>query len=180
MTSSPSSPPPKRRERARPVIPDVLAPDLKVVFCGSAVGPRSARLGLPYAGLGNKFWPTLHRAGFTPMLLAPADYGSLPSFGYGLTDINKTEWGVDSALTKAGDDAGALRRKIARHRPAFLAFTAKRPAEVFLGRRVAYGFQDETIGATRLYVLPSPSGSAGAFWDVAHWRALALAVRELA
>ena len=72
------------------VIPDVLAPNLKIVFCGSAVGPKSAELGLPYAGPGNKFWPTLYTAGLTPTALAPADYKTLPKLGLGLTDLNKT------------------------------------------------------------------------------------------
>lgn len=162
---------------ARPahLVPDVLAPNLKVVFCGSAVGPRSYELRQPYAHKGNKFWPTLHKAGFTPVQLGPADFRKLPEFGLGLTDINKTEWGVDAALSKAGDDPAALRKKILKFRPKILAFTAKRPAEVFLAHPVAYGFQDETVGATRLYVLPSPSGRAGSFWDIAHWKALAVA-----
>jgi len=166
------------KHHRRHVIPDVLAPDLKVVFCGSAVGPKSAELKLPYAGPGNKFWPTLHTAGFTPTLLAPTDYKKLPTLGLGLTDLNKTEFGVDTALTPAGDDPEALRKKIVKYRPAILAFTAKRPAQVVLGRPVDYGFQNETIGLTRLYVLPSPSGRAGSFWDVEHWRALARAARE--
>jgi TDG/mug DNA glycosylase family protein len=167
------------KHEAGHVIPDVLAPNLKVVFCGSAVGPRSAQLRLPYAGPGNKFWPTLHKAGFTPTQWSPADYRKLPDLGYGLTDITKTEFGVDTALTGAGDDPEALRKKIVKYQPAILAFTAKRPAQIFLGRPVAYGFQDETIGRTRFYVLPSPSGRAGSFWDIARWRALAEAARAL-
>jgi TDG/mug DNA glycosylase family protein len=97
--------------------------------------------------------------------------------GYGLTDINKTEFGMDVDLTD-GDDPDALRRKIMKYQPCILAFTAKRPAMVFLARKkLAYGFQDDTIGATRLYVLPSPSGRAGSFWDIETWRTLAEAVK---
>ena len=166
--------------RPRFVIPDVLAPNLKIVFCGSAVGPRSAELRLPYAGPGNKFWPTLHRAGFTPTLFQPSDYRTLPALGYGLTDLNKTESGVDATLSRAGDDPDALRKKIVVYRPAILAFTAKRPAQMFLGHPVAYGFQDERVGRTRLYVLPSPSGRAGSYWDISYWRALARAAQETA
>jgi TDG/mug DNA glycosylase family protein len=159
------------------ILPDVLAPNLKIVFCGSAAGTKSAQLGMPYAGPGNKFWPTLHAAGFTPTLWHPSDFKKLPTLGYGLTDINKTEFGMDVDLTD-GDDPDALRRKIMKYQPRILAFTAKRPAMVFLARKkLAYGFQDDTIGATRLYVLPSPSGRAGSFWDIETWRTLAEAVK---
>ncbi|MCD6075675.1 MAG: mismatch-specific DNA-glycosylase [Rhodospirillales bacterium] len=159
------------------ILPDVLAPNLKIVFCGSAAGTKSAQLGMPYAGPGNKFWPTLHAAGFTPTLWHPSDFKKLPTLGYGLTDINKTEFGMDVDLTD-GDDPDALRRKIMKYQPRILAFTAKRPAMVFLARKkLAYGFQDDTIGATRLYVLPSPSGRAGSFWDIETWRTLADAVK---
>lgn len=159
------------------VLPDVLAPNLRVVFCGSAAGTKSAKLGMPYAGPGNKFWPTLYAAGFTPTLWHPADFKKLPSLGYGLTDVNKTEFGMDTQLTD-GDDPDELRRKIVKYKPRILAFTAKRPAMVVLARKkVEYGFQDETIGTTRLYVLPSPSGRAGSFWDIGKWRELADAVK---
>lgn len=159
------------------VLPDVLAPNLKIVFCGSAAGTTSARLGLPYAGPGNKFWPTLHEAGFTPTRWQPADFLKLPTLGYGLTDVNKIEFGMDTQLT-GEDDPDELRRKIVQYRPRILAFTAKRPAMVVLARKkVEYGFLEDTIGATRIYVLPSPSGRAGSFWDIAKWRALADEVR---
>jgi TDG/mug DNA glycosylase family protein len=163
--------------RSKHILPDVLAPNLKVVFCGSAAGWKSAELGMPYAGPGNKFWPTLYAAGFTPTLWHPSDFKKLPSLGYGLTDINKTEFGMDVDLTN-GDDPGALRRKIIKYQPRILAFTAKRPAMVFLARKkLDYGFQEDMVGATRLYVLPSPSGRAGSFWNIETWRMLADAVK---
>ncbi len=148
------------------------------MFCGSAAGRVSALKGLPYAGPGNKFWPTLHATGLTPRLFAPADWRGLAALGLGLTDLNKTESGSDSDLTGAGDDVAALLAKIARFRPRILAFTAKRPARIVLGaafgvRALAYGPQPQRIGRTAIVVLPSPSGRAGAFWDAAHWHALA-------
>ena len=112
-----------------------------------------------------------------PGLVSAADFKKLPSLGYGLTDVNKTEFGMDTQLTD-GDDPDELRRKIVKYKPRILAFTAKRPAMVVLARKkVEYGFQDETIGTTRLYVLPSPSGRAGSFWDIEKWRELADAVK---
>ncbi len=166
-----------KTDRKPHVLPDVLASGLKVVFCGSAAGTKSAKLGLPYAGPGNKFWPALYAAGFTPTQWCPTDFKKLPSLGFGLTDINKTEFGMDVDLTD-GDDPDALRRKMVKFKPRILAFTSKRPAMVFLARkRVEYGFQEESVGETRLYVLPSPSGRAGSFWDIAKWRALAEAAK---
>ena len=160
------------------VLPDVLEPGLRVVFCGSAVGAASARLGAPYAGPGNKFWPTLAQTKITPRLIAPQEYRLVPRFGIGLTDLNKTESGADSDLSKGADDPHALVEKIERHCPRILAFTAKRPAQVFakaiLGRRrIDYGLQPETLGTTAIFVLPSPSGLAIRYWNVEYWQALA-------
>jgi TDG/mug DNA glycosylase family protein len=161
-----------------PIIPDLLAPGLKLVFCGSALGAESARQKAYYARPGNKFWPTLHAVGLTPRRFAPADYRDLLGLGIGLTDINKTQSGNDTDLSPAHDDAAGLAAKIERYRPAILAFTAKRPAQVFMASSFglkgppAYGMQPQRIGPTRLFVLPSPSGRAGSFWDIAPWQAL--------
>ena len=167
-----------------PVLPDIIEPGVTTLFCGSAAGAVSARLGLPYAGPGNKFWPILAEAGLTPGLLTPAEFRKLPHHGLGLTDINKTEWGADSDLTGSGDDADALRTKVAAFRPAILAFTAKRPAQVFLRaafgvKRVDYGVQEQHPGGTEIHVLPSPSGLAIRWWDPSYWHALGVRHREL-
>lgn len=160
------------------IIPDLLAPDLRLVFCGSALGFESARQKAFYAKPGNKFWPTLHAVGLTPRRFAPADYAGLLEFGIGLTDLNKTQFGNDTDLSAAHDDVAGLAAKIEHYRPAILAFTAKRPAQVFLKQSFglkgppAYGLQAQRIGPTRLFVLPSPSGRAGSFWDIAPWQEL--------
>lgn len=160
------------------IIPDLLAPGLKLVFCGSALGFESARQKAFYAKPGNKFWPTLHAVGLTPRRFAPAEYAALLDLGIGLTDLNKTQFGNDTDLAAAHDDVAGLAAKIERYRPAILAFTAKRPAQVFLRESFglkgppAYGLQQPRIGRTQLFVLPSPSGRAGSFWDLAPWQAL--------
>lgn len=162
------------------LIPDLLAPGLKLVFCGSALGAVSARVGAYYAKPGNKFWPTLHAVGITPRRFAPAEYPELLALGIGLTDINKTQSGNDVDLAPEHDDVASLARKIETYRPRILAFTAKRPAQVFLretfGRRgpPPYGAQEERFGETTLFVLPSPSGRAGSFWTLEPWQELAL------
>ena len=156
------------------VLPDVLAPGLDVVFCGSAVGAASARVGAYYAGPGNKFWPTLHKIGLTPRQFDPRDLPDLIPFGIGLTDMAKTESGSDASLSKDADDAGAVRAKIERYAPRALAFNGKRAGRVFFaGAQIDYGQQTTTIGRTAIFVLPSTSGLAVRFWDEAPWFALA-------
>jgi len=159
------------------VLDDLLAPGLALVVCGSAAGKRSAELRQYYAGPGNKFWPTLHAVGLTPRRLAPSEYPLLLEYGIGLTDVIKDQSGPDVQLDFRRADPDALRAKIARYAPGWLCFSSKTAAQTFLGRKVAYGVQRETLDRTRLYVATSPSGRAGSFWDLSVWQALAALVR---
>jgi TDG/mug DNA glycosylase family protein len=155
------------------VLPDVLAPGLAVVFCGSAVGAASARRGAYYAGPGNAFWSALAEVGLTPTQLVPEEYGSITKYGLGLTDLAKAVAGSDDVLSEEHFDRSGLRAKILRYRPRILAFTSKRAAEQFILHPVDYGLIQETIGNTVLFVLPSPSGAARRYWDEKPWRELA-------
>jgi double-stranded uracil-DNA glycosylase len=161
------------------MLPDVLAPGLNVVFCGTAAGAVSARVGAPYAGPGNKFWPTVHAVGLTPRRLQPLEFRSALEYGIGITDLAKTVSGADSVLRSSHFDAEAFGLKIERFAPAIVAFTGKRSAQEFIRRPVAYGRQDFSIGTSEVWVLPSPSGAASGFWDIRYWRELAEAVRTL-
>jgi len=157
-----------------PVLPDLLDAGVATIFCGSAVGAASARRGLPYAGPGNKFWPMLHETGLTARLFAPDDYRDLLGLKIGLTDINKTQSGADTDLSRDADDVDAVIAKIETYQPKLLAFTAKRPAQVFMksvfGRRgVNYGLQPEIIGSAAIFVLPSSSGLAIRWWEPKWW-----------
>ncbi|MEW9624902.1 mismatch-specific DNA-glycosylase [Rhodanobacter geophilus] len=154
------------------ILPDVLQPGLALVFCGTAAGKRSAAEHAYYAHPGNLFWRALFEAGFTPRLLAPAEFPLLPQFGIGLTDLAKRHSGNDDELPRDAFDVPALRAKIAQVSPRLLAFTSKNAARAALGRAAAYGLQDECIGSTRVFVLPSPSGQARGHWDVGPWREL--------
>ena len=158
-----------------PILPDVLAPGLRVVFCGTAPGAASARAGAYYAGPGNRFWPTLHEVGLTPVLLSPAEFRRLPEFGIGLTDISKTASGSDREVGRRGADPGRLAAAIEAAGAANLAFNGKRSAQLALGRPVDYGRQAETLGGAELWVLPSTSGAARASWDIGPWREMARA-----
>jgi len=156
-----------------PILPDVLAPGLRVVFCGTAPGAASARAGAYYAGPGNRFWPTLHEIGLTPLLLRPTEFARLPEFGIGLTDISKTASGSDQQVGRRGVDPARLAAAIEAASPAHLAFNGKNAARAALGRPVDYGVQPERIADARVWVLPSTSGAARRFWDLEPWRELA-------
>ena len=158
------------------ILPDILAPGLRLVVCGSAAGTRSAELGAYYAGPGNRFWPMLHRVGLTPTALAPAEFRSVLAYGIGLTDIVKTGFGPDNSLRPADFDGAGLRQKIEIFQPRVLAFNGKRSASAFFGGSLAYGRQlNRDIGVTRVYVAPSTSGAARGFWDEEYWRTVAKA-----
>ncbi|MAI49771.1 MAG: mismatch-specific DNA-glycosylase [Rhodospirillaceae bacterium] len=156
------------------ILPDIFEKGLTTVFCGSAASSASARLGVYYAGAGNRFWQALFVARFTPTLLAPAEFSDLPEFGIGITDLAKHESGMDIALSSNAYNSAALKKKIKTWEPRHLAFTGKRPASIFmleaLGATVKeYGEQAVTIGATRIFVLPSPSGAARRWWSPEPW-----------
>ena len=155
------------------ILPDLLAPGLDIVFCGTAVGAESARRRAYYAGPGNAFWPTLAQVGLTPRRLKPEEYPLLLTFGIGLTDLAKHVSGNDDILGHADFDIARLRALIERYQPRLLAFTGKRAAQQFTGRRVAYGLLAQRIASTRLFVLTSPSGLACRYWSVAPWAELA-------
>jgi double-stranded uracil-DNA glycosylase len=160
-----------------PILPDVLPPGVRVVFCGTAPGTASARTGAYYAGPGNRFWTTLHEVGLTPVLLRPAEFARLPEFGIGLTDVSKTASGSDREVGTGGFDPERLAVAIAAVGASHLAFNGKNAARAALGRPVDYGPQPERIGGARTWVLPSTSGAARGFWEVEPWAELARAAR---
>ncbi len=157
------------------VLPDLLQPGLRVVFCGTAAGTASAKARAYYAGPGNSFWAALHLTGLTPVQLEPGEFGELPAYGIGLTDICKVAYGSDAEVGTVEFDVGALQEKIATAEPGCLAFNGKNAARGALERDVLYGPQDETIGGTPVWVLPSTSGRARKFWKIEPWQQLALA-----
>lgn len=164
-----------------PILPDVLAPDLPVVFCGTAPGTRSAREGAYYAHPGNYFWRTLFEVGLTPRQLSPREFRSVLEFGIGLTDVAKHHFGSDTELPRDAFDAAALHRKLARYRPHILAFTSKNAARAGLANgtfNLAYGEQSEWLAGCRVFVLPSPSGQARGFWNIEPWRELADVIKQ--
>ena len=151
----------------------MLAPGLRVVFCGTAAGQEAARVRAPYAGPGNRFYAVLHEVGLTPRELRPAEFRELRALGIGLTDVAKYAVGRDSVLQPSDFDARAVIDKVERYAPGVLAFVGKRAAREVLGRPGAYGPQAERIGMSTVWIVPSTSGAARGFWDASCWHDLA-------
>ncbi|MGY4929104.1 G/U mismatch-specific DNA glycosylase [Streptomyces sp. 900105755] len=154
------------------LVPDVLADGLHVLFCGINPGLMTAATGHHFARPGNRFWPVLHLSGFTPRLLKPAEQGELLSYGLGITNVVARATARADELTAAEYAEGGrlLTAKVTRVRPRWLAVvgvTAYRAA--FADRRAQVGPQERTIGDTRVWVLPNPSGLN------AHWTAATMA-----
>jgi TDG/mug DNA glycosylase family protein len=159
-----------------PVLPDLLAPGLRLVICGSAAGTVSAMRGAYYAHPQNRFWPILAATGLTPRRFAPEEYPALLDLRIGLTDIAKFVFGADSTLPRGSSDPVALGERLRATRPALLAFNGKRAAEAFLGRPLPYGPVDPPPGLPPIHVLPSTSPLAVRFWSPDPWFAMAAAV----
>jgi TDG/mug DNA glycosylase family protein len=159
----------------------LLRPGLAVVFCGTAPGRASAAAGHYYAHPQNRFWRTLHAVGLTPRLLKPEEFPHLPQWGIGLTDIAKHSSGMDKDLPRHSLGPAAildLRRRILACQPGILAFTSLTGGRSFLGRKAMFGMQPETLGATHIWILPSPSPTAQWNWNEKIWQALAAEIRE--
>ena len=146
-------------------LPDVVAPGLAVLFSGINPGLVSAWTGHHIARPGNRFWPALHRSGFTPRLLRPDEQDELLSLGLGITNVVPRATARADELSDAELMAGglALREKVLALRPRWLAVvgvTAYRAAfsspRAQVGEQV--GEQDDGVGETRVWVLPNPSG----------------------
>jgi TDG/mug DNA glycosylase family protein len=142
-------------------IPDVVAPGLDVLFCGINPGLYSAAMRQHFARPGNRFWPALHRAGFTPRVFHPSEQGELLALGLGITNV--VARGTAAAAELSGDElragARALTRKVRRLRPRFVAVLGVGAWRTAFARpKAVLGEQEERIGATRVWVLPNPSG----------------------
>lgn len=140
---------------------DVIAPKLRILFCGINPGLYSAYTGHHFARPGNRFWPTLYRAGFTPRLLKPAEQQELLAYGYGITNVVERASATAAELTTAELEAGGahLLAKVEKYQPAVLAVlgvTAYRAA--FRQPKAQMGEQATGVGSARLWILPNPSG----------------------
>jgi TDG/mug DNA glycosylase family protein len=160
-----SSPSPKQPESA---IPDVLAPGLRVLFCGINPGRVSAAAQAHFANPRNDFWRLLHVAGFTPRLLEPAEQLELLTYRIGVTNAAARTTPGSGDLRKA-DFAGAaerLERIAGELNPGWIGFVGKEAYRGAFGERPEFGVQERRLANTRLFVLPSTSpANAAVPWE---------------
>lgn len=142
-------------------IPDVIAPGLSVLFCGINPGLWSAAVGHHFGRPGNRFWPALHRGGLTPRQLRPDEQELMLGYGYGITNLVRRATARADELTPHEIAAGGrtLVAKVRRWQPAWLAVLGTGAFRTAFGVRGAVvGQQPAGIAATRVWVLPNPSG----------------------
>ena len=142
-------------------IRDVVARDLKVLFCGINPGLYSGATGHHFARPGNRFWPALYHAGFTDRLLSPSEERELLKAGYGITNVvARTTARADELSAEELVEGGRnLEAKVRRYHPTVLAVLGISAYRAAFARPGAHlGRQDETLGQTLIWVLPNPSG----------------------
>jgi TDG/mug DNA glycosylase family protein len=142
-------------------IPDLVGPDLRVLFSGINPSLYSAATGHHFARPGNRFWPALHLSGFTPRRLHPSEQFGLPALALGITNVvaratARADELSPAELIEGGEILAAL---AARWHPRYLAVLGVTAYRTAFGRRsAAIGPQEETIGGVPVWELPNPSG----------------------
>jgi TDG/mug DNA glycosylase family protein len=150
-------------------VPDVLPPPgapFHVLFCGINPGLYTAATGWHFARPGNRFWPALHGAGFTPRQLDPSEQDLLAGYGLGFTNLASRATAQASELTPAELRAGGARlaELVTARRPGFVAIAGVTAYRQSFGKKKAQiGLQTETVAGARLWIVPNPSGLN------AHW-----------
>lgn len=148
-------------DAAGKTVRDVIAPGLRVLFCGINPGLYTAAVGHHFARPGNRFWPALHLSGFAARLLSPFDEVELLDIGVGITNVVAHATATAAELTSEDFVKGGrnLKAKVRRYQPKILAVLgvgAYRTA--FASPKAVIGPQTERFGNTRIWVLPNPSG----------------------
>lgn len=149
------------RRAATARLDDVIAPGLRVLFCGINPGLYSAATGFHFARPGNRFWKALHDGGFTDRVLRPSEQRALLEVGCGITNLVPRASASADELTRDEliEGGRSLAAKVRRHRPRWLAVLGLGAYRVAFGRpRAVVGPQEEPMAATRVWVLPNPSG----------------------
>ncbi len=142
-------------------VSDLVRADLRVLFCGINPGLYTAATGHHFARPGNRFWPALYGARFTSRLLYPWEERELLDARLGITNVVARTTATAAELN-ADDYAAGGKRLIAtvqQYQPKVLAVLGVGAYRAAFGRKnAALGLQEETIQATRIWVLPNPSG----------------------
>lgn len=142
-------------------VPDLIAPGLRVLFCGINPSLYSAVVGLHFARPGNRFWPALHAAGLTPRRLDPSEQDELLRLGCGITNVVERATASADELTaeELAQGGRRLEAKVRRYHPQVVAVLGLGAYRAAFGRpKAKLGLQAETLAGARLWVLPNPSG----------------------
>lgn len=142
-------------------VPDVIAPELDVLFCGINPGLYTAAVGHHFARPGNRFWPSLHAAGITERRLSAFEERELLKYGYGITNFVERATATAETVSKEEllEGRQRLESKVAHYRPkvvAVLGLGAYRT--VFKQPKATVGRQSKTLAGSKLWLLPNPSG----------------------
>jgi TDG/mug DNA glycosylase family protein len=143
------------------VLGPILGPRLRVLFVGVNPSLRSAEVGHHFARPGNRFWSTLHAAGFTPRRLRPEEDGELPAHGVGVTNLvaRPTRGAAELTDEELREGATELERVVRRYQPRLVAVVGLTAYRTAFGRpRATMGLQPDAIADRPVWVLPNPSG----------------------
>ncbi len=149
------------RAAVNKTVPDIIAPNLKILFCGINPGLYTAAVGHHFARPGNRFWPSLFKAGLTPRLFSPFEEEKLLPLGFGITNLVKRATAAASEIQKDEFKVGAieLEKKAARYKPKVVAILGVEAYRAAFNRSKAnVGKQDELLANAKLWILPNPSG----------------------
>lgn len=167
-------------------VPDVIAPDLRVLFCGINPGLYTAAIGHHFGRPGNRFWPALHRSGFTDRQLDPSEERELLTYGWGITNVveRATATADEVSAEELAEGGRRLEAKVGEYRPLWVAVLGIGAWRTAFGRpRAVLGCQEETLAGASVWVLPNPSGLNAHYrleGLAEMFRELLLAVRETA
>lgn len=140
---------------------DILTKDLAVIFCGINPGLKAAATGHHFMGRSNRFWRTLHLAGFTPHEVQPENDRTILQYQCGLTTVveRPTARADQLSVDEFKAAAASFELKITRYAPRYVAFLGKAAYSALSGQKqIAWGLQPHTLGHAAVWVLPNPSG----------------------
>lgn len=149
---------------------DIIAPGLRVLFCGINPGLYSAAMGHHFARPGNRFWPALHAAGFTDRQFLASEGHNLLQLGYGITNIVERTTASAQELSSGELIAGIqhLELKVEKYRPKMIAILGISAYRIAFSRpRAILGQQRERLSNAAIWILPNPSG-LNAHYSLSH------------
>lgn len=170
------------REAEGKIVPDLIAPRLKVLLVGINPGLYSGATGYHFARPGNRFWPALHLAGITPRRLHPSEEDELLKLGYGITAMVRRATATAQELRPEEYREGArqLEEKVRQYQPKLVCFLGIGAYRTGFGKpKAQLGLQEETIAGVPVWVLPNPSG-LNAHFTVEDFGRMLAEVREAA